>query len=328
MFEFEYVKKKNCFKIHIGEILILVDPIDLQKIYFHDSSPNNIINRKSDNNKDFYFLNTNKKRVYMLEVIFNIPFKNHNWEFKNENKYDLRRENVSFKQVIEDIEIPDHIEILKSFDGHIPKLGKSAGKILNPYWKVLNKKTNKKYYMMYCEKNALCYFSKKCLEQLLYYKDSKDPVTRFLMKNGYIGAHFEDTIYYMHQIVMDYYAHGNKQESVDHRNKNKLDNRLSNLRIITQSEQNKNTDKRKRQYNAKKLPKGIKQSDLPKYVVYYKEVTNKKTGNTREFFRVEKHPAQDGDRWASTKAQGVSIKDKLKQAKKKLKELDDKIVII
>jgi hypothetical protein len=112
---------------------------------------------------------------------------------------------------------------------------------------------------------------------------------------------------------------------------------MSNLEIKTQSEQNQNTGKRCRKYNAKDLPEGIEQEDLPKYIVYYKECTNKETGRYREYFRVEKHPIQklkladppfkDSEntvieKWATSKSVKVSIEEKLEEAKEYIKLLD------
>ena len=109
--------------------------------------------------------------------------------------------------------------------------------------------------------------------------------------------------------------------SVDHKNRDTLDNRLENLRWATQSEQNMNTDKRVRKYNAKELPEGILPDHIPKWVTYNKEVYNKETGATREFFRIEKHPTMKD--WASSKSNKVSIQDKLAETYKKLEESGD-----
>ena len=49
------------------------------------------------------------------------------------------------------------------------------------------------------------------------------------------------------------------------------------MRWAYQSEQNENINKRNRKYNAKPLPDGIKQEDLPKFVCYYKEILNIET---------------------------------------------------
>ena len=114
---------------------------------------------------------------------------------------------------------------------------------------------------------------------------------------------------------------GDKRYSIDHINRDTLDNRLENLRWATQSEQNMNTDKRVRKYNAKELPEGISPENIPKWVTYNKEVYNKETGATREFFRIEKHPRMKD--WASSKSNKVSIQDKLAETYKKLEESGD-----
>ena len=109
--------------------------------------------------------------------------------------------------------------------------------------------------------------------------------------------------------------------SIDHINRDTLDNRVVNLRWATQSEQNMNTDKRVRKYNAKELPEGILPEHIPKWVTYNKEVYNKETGATREFFRIEKHPTMKD--WASSKSNKVSIQDKLAETYKNLEESGD-----
>ena len=163
-------------------------------------------------------------------------------------------------------------------------------------------------------------------------------VSWYCMKTGYVGCHAVrdgiKTCLTMHQVIMNHDGHGKGGPSIDHINRNKLDNRRANLRITTQSIQNENRDKVARHRSAKDLPEEI-QEELPKFVVYYKEKVN--TESTREFFSVEGHPLQKlkeekvinsqtnqltSRRWATTKSNKISIVDKLQQAKSYVAELD------
>ena len=61
---------------------------------------------------------------------------------------------------------------------------------------------------------------------------------------------------------------------------------------------------------------------MPKYVYYAKEYRNQDKTNYREFFRIEKHPNLEKKSWSTSKSNGISIQDKLKQAINKLEELN------
>jgi hypothetical protein len=128
----------------------------------------------------------------------------------------------------------------------------------------------------------------------------------------------------LHRLVAHIaYQNPNNHPTVDHINRQTLDNRHVNLRWLSQSNQNRNTDKRKRKINARPLPDDI-EGPLPKYITWNLSVETTKTGKVleRKFFRIEKHPAQNEKTWTTTKASTVSNQDKLNQALEKLSEFD------
>ena len=215
-------------------------------------------------------------------------------------------------------------ELLEYNEGHRVNKGKKSGKIFNPYWKVKNINIqNDSFYVMFCEPDCLCYFSETDFDKIMKQND-KMP-TWFVGRNGYVAARIGKRNLYMHQIIMNFYDLEDRKKSVDHINRNKLDNRKCNLRIVSQSVNNSNTGKRNRMKTAKPLPKGIEQSDLPKYVIYYSE-TVKKTGQFREWFNIEKHlnlQKIGKKRWSTSKSMNnYTITEKLDQAKKKINELN------
>lgn len=116
---------------------------------------------------------------------------------------------------------------------------------------------------------------------------------------------------YLHNFIMnklDFPGRGAK-ESIDHINRNGLDNRKTNLRMVSQSLQNVNKKARGR---TAQLPEGI--SELPKHVWYVKA-----NGLHGDRFCIELKT--EGITWKTTSSKKVSIHEKLQQANDKLQEL-------
>jgi len=207
------------------------------------------------------------------------------------------------------ITIIENHTIIKEYEGKISKIGRYCGIEKNKYWLVKNDETKEEYYIIDCGKPDIVMVDKESINKIIEINNAW-----YYCKNGYIAAKINNKQIYMHAFLMNHIGHGKGQDSVDHIDRNKLNNRLNNLRIVSQSEQNRNTGKRNRKYNACPLPDGITQEELPKYVVYYKD---------RNHFKVEKHPKQEeGERWSSTKSKKISIRDKLDRAIKHVQFLD------
>ncbi len=122
----------------------------------------------------------------------------------------------------------------------------------------------------------------------------------------YVGFIANKKTYYVHNLVMDKVQGGGKgqQYTVDHINRITHDNRKANLRIISQSEQNMNQNKRER---IVKLPKncGVSIDKLPK-CVWYRSAD--KTHGDR--FILELKGGDKHLRWQTSTSKLISTYDK------------------
>jgi len=296
--------------------------IDIENIYKIINFKKKFI--KQENEIYPFYTNTNNKHINLLEFLYEFTQNNSNYIFKNANICDLRKCNISIKHHYHDV-IEKKYKIKQFIEGHYQTRGKSANTMKNPIWVV--EENGKEILLMYCEKDTIIKLCKESYNKILdYEKTNNVKMTWFKLTNGYVNS---SNNLFIHQIITGCYGNGKgtSNVSVDHIDRNPLNNTMENLRIATREEQEQNSKgiapntKRARQTNARPLPEGITQEMLKKYVVYYYNVIDKSKNKAREYFTIERHPKLL-KRWETSKSNKISILEKLDQANKKLEELD------
>lgn len=217
--------------------------------------------------------------------------------------------------------------VIGRYDGHYKTIGRDAHKEKNPVFQ-----TEEGSLYIECSGPQYVLVDAETLSRISELEEEFDTMmTWFVMANGYVATHITDVTIYLHQLLTGFYGNGQGTAnfSVDHIDRNKLNNRLSNLRIVAKEEQHSNAKgiipgtKRSRKHNSQPLPPGITQDMMPKYVYYSPERYMTKSGpRFRECFRIEKHPNQRGHRLSTSKSTKVSIAEKLEEAKRIVAQLD------
>ncbi len=217
--------------------------------------------------------------------------------------------------------------VIEYVAGHYKSLGKDAGVMKNPMWRILNA-DGTECILMYCHNNVICKLCPESYKRIINYENEiGKKITWFKTTGGYIVG---TNNLFIHQIITNCYGNGRGtcNISVDHIDRNPLNNTFQNLRIATRKEQEQNTKgimpntKRERKKTAKQLPDGITQDMMKKYVVYYHEYLNTEKTKSREYFKIEKHPIHTKI-WIGCKSGLVSIQDKLIIANKTVDDFDN-----
>ena len=219
--------------------------------------------------------------------------------------------------------------VIGRYDGHYKTIGRDAYKEKNPVFH-----TEEGSLYVECSGPRYILVDIETLERICELEDEyRTKMTWFVMTNGYVATHITGVTIYLHQLLTGFYGNGQgiADFSVDHIDRNKLNNRLSNLRIVKKEEQHSNAKgiipgtKRNRKRNSQPLPPGITQDMMPKYVNYCPERYMTEGGpKFRECFRIEKHPNQRGHRFSTSKSAKVSIAEKLEEAKRIVAQLDQR----
>jgi hypothetical protein len=229
--------------------------------------------------------------------------------------------------------IRQEFDVIGFIDGHTKTHGKDAHIIKNPIWIV--KDNDKELLFMFCEPNELILLCRQSYERILdFEKENSEKLTWYKAQNGYIASKTHSKHIYIHQLIMNCYGNGRGTGiiSVDHIDRNPLNNTLANLRLATCEEQKQNSrgvlegTKRERQSNARELPDGLSQEDMPKYVTYNVNVYNKEQNKSREYFCIEGHPFISPKIWESSKSGKVSLAEKLVKTKEMIANFDNSIL--
>jgi len=344
---YSFNKDINACEILYGNKKYILDTEDLLKII----NFNKKFNFYSEND-NYPSYKINYRQVNYLEFIYNLNIEINHFSFINNDSNDLRRSNVLVNPKLEvnkyfdvdiegkiktDIDTIEHIiiekyKLIKKISaGHYTSKGREAKKIKNPIWKILND-NGKEQLLMYCGKNTICILCDESYEAILDFEKSHnagEKITFSKNSGGYISGSVN---LYIHQIIMKCYGNGKGTNiiSIDHIDRNPLNNTLENLRIATREEQEQNSKgiaagtKRSRKKSAKPLPEGVTQDMMEKYVVYYHEFVDKEQSKSRCFFKVETHPKLDKI-WVGTKSNKVPILEKLQMVNKIVKDLESDI---
>ncbi len=315
-----YCEKDVLIKITISEYEQLNkynEEIKYNLTWFHS------IRNKDTSPKSTIMSSYNKNNIFITSIINTFNKKDSIIFIKYEDDLYNTINNIDDTDIFYNLHIVIHKEykIKKILKGHTKSRGIKANIECNRIWIVENKE-HKELYLIGCENNKYVITCKKGYDIILKYEEKiKNKITWHIHSNGYVQGRISDNyLLFIHQIIMD--CHGNGKGtmniSVDHIDRNPLNNQYTNLRIATREEQQENTtsadgERRARSKSAKPLPEGITNDMMKKYVVYYKECYNKEKNLYREFFKIEKHPKLEKP-WIGSKSNKVPILDKLKEA--------------
>ncbi len=218
------------------------------------------------------------------------------------------------------------MQLLEENEGHKTHLGTQRNGW--EVWEDQNGEIFVKMEVQYKDETRYTYFDYDDLPKILYREDGETFITWGIVKNGYV---MESKLKkYLHHLIMG--DDKVKGKTIDHIDRNTLNNRRKNLRWATPLEQTHNSrgvirgTKKKRRENAQSLPDGLREEDIPQYVCY--KTRKSAAGTVLNYFRIYKHPLQKegytkSQAWLTPQTMKMTIVEKLERAKEKLAEMDE-----
>jgi hypothetical protein len=164
---------------------------------------------------------------------------------------------------------------------------------------------NKEYIVSNTDKNEPFIFDKEKLKDL-------SNVNYYIHSTGYVSCRLKSHTYLHHQLITNYQFNG--ELYIDHINRITSDNRTSNLRLISQTDQNKNQSKKTRNV-VLPLFCNVNPQDIPTFIWYIKA-----NGSHGDRWCVE---IKGKYTWKTTSTKQLTTKCKFELAKKHLINLID-----
>jgi hypothetical protein len=264
----------------------------------------------------YSYYKSNKKLINILypnEYIKSI-------EFKNNDVNDYRTKNIIItynNKYYNNFILPPEYELIEAGTSILILASSKANQYRNMYWKVKDN-NNDIYYLMHIKNDIYTKISIEDINIILNFNEKRN--IWYIHKNRknqytYIGTNNNGTQYYLHQIILGVHNTILKDTrmSVDHINRDKLDNRRDNLRLTDWSTQNSNKDMQEdRCDKVHEWPVGTKRV---KYLQYRPDYAD-----NREYYYID-HPKLNGI-YETSKSNKITYMSKYNDALNKLEYLN------